>query len=158
MNPTQPAVGEPPCFECEGGVLKRVLLDYESELPKYGTFTVPKVPMEQCDRCGDTVIGEEGNLAIESFVRGITKAISPDEIRNFFSKYGLTQRTASEITGYGEKNFSRWLSGKARPSESVSNFLRLLLADEEAFERLRIKDWEKDHSPLKQPTAEAATA
>ncbi|MFT5471249.1 MAG: putative zinc finger/helix-turn-helix YgiT family protein [Verrucomicrobiales bacterium] len=143
MKTTETAT-ETPCFECEAGVLKRVCLDYQSELPGYGAFTVPSVPMEQCDHCGDTVIGEEGNLAIESFVHEFTQAISPAEIRRLFTNYGLTQRTASEITGYGEKNFSRWLSGKARPSESVSNFLRLLLADEKAFERLRRRDWQTD--------------
>ena len=145
------------CFECESGVMRRVLLEYKSELAQYGEVTIPDVPMERCDQCGDTVIGEEGNLMIESAIEELTKAISPNEIRSFFTKYGLTQRSASEITGYGEENFSRWLSRKARPSESVSNFLRLLLADEEAFERLRIKDWETDRLSPKSRQVEVAS-
>ena len=60
-------------------------------------------------------------------------AISPEEVQAFLAKYHLTQREASQITGLGEKNISRWMTGRSRPLESVSNFLRLLLADEAAF-------------------------
>lgn len=128
-----------PCFECEGGILLPVLQDHRGCHPKLGEFVVPDVPMLRCGQCGDTVIGDEGNARIDGFLDKALNAISPEEVQAFLAKYHLTQREASQITGLGEKNISRWMTGRSRPSESVSNFLRLLLADEAAFERLRQK-------------------
>jgi putative zinc finger/helix-turn-helix YgiT family protein len=125
-----------PCFECEGGTLLPMLRDHRTEHPKLGVVTVPDVPMLSCESCGSTVIGDEGNRRIDAFLDKALNAISPAEIQAFLDKYGLTQKRASEITGLGEKNISRWLGGRSRPSESVSNFLRILLAEESAFERL----------------------
>jgi DNA-binding transcriptional regulator YiaG len=83
-----------------------------------------------CDHCHDTLIGHEGNAQIDAFLDKALNVISLREIQAFLDKYQLTQKRAAELTGYGEKNISRWLSGHARPSESVSNFLRVLLAED----------------------------
>lgn len=136
-----------PCFECESGRLQPVTEDHASRHPKLGDFVVRAVPMLRCDQCGDTVIGDEGNARIDSYLDAALNAISPEDIQAFLTKYHLTQRRASQITGYGEKNLSRWLTGRARPSESVSNFLRLLLADEDAFERLKQKNFKDREEP-----------
>lgn len=136
-KPRKKAPGSLPCFECEDGTLRPFLEDHPTEHPKLGKVTVPDVPMLRCNSCGSTVIGDEGNRRIDTFLDKALNAISPGEIQAFLDKYGLTQKVASEITGLGEKNISRWLGGRSRPSESVSNFLRVLLAEESAFERLR---------------------
>lgn len=130
-----------PCFECEDGTLQPVSQDYTSRHPRLGEVIIPAVPMLRCDKCGDTVLGDEGNQRIDAWFDKALNAISPEEVQQFLAKYGLTQKEAAQITGYGEKNISRWASGRARPSESVSNILRLLLSDEGAFERLRRKDF-----------------
>ena len=134
-----------PCFECEDGTLRAVIEDYKTTLPEVGKIVVPNVPMERCDECGDTVIGEEGNKIIDAYLDKITGAITASEIQAFLDKYSITQKEAAEITGYGEKNISRWLRGHMRPSKSVSNNLRTLLASAEAFEILRNRNW--SHSP-----------
>jgi HTH-type transcriptional regulator/antitoxin HigA len=97
--------------------------------------------MLRCDRCGDTVIGDEGNRLIDAWLDHCANIITPEEVQSFLTKYRLTQKEASTITGLGEKNLSRWLTGRARPSVSVSNFLRVLLADESAFELLRQRNF-----------------
>lgn len=130
-----------PCFDCEGGTLRPVLQDHATHHPKLGSVTIPAVPMLRCDSCGAMVIGEEGNNRIDVFLDKALNAVSPREIQAFLNKYQLTQKRAAELTGYGEKNISRWLSGHSRPSESVSNFLRVLLAEDSAFERLRMKNF-----------------
>jgi putative zinc finger/helix-turn-helix YgiT family protein len=130
-----------PCFECEVGTLQPMLLDHSTTHPRLGSITIPAVPMLRCDRCEATVIGEEGNTLIDAFLDKALNVISPNEIQAFLDKYKLTQKRAAEITGYGEKNISRWLGGRARPSESVSNFLRVLLAEDSAFERLLMKNF-----------------
>ena len=130
-----------PCFECDDGILEVKLLDYNSQHPQLGEFTVSKVPMLVCNCCGDTLLGEEGNTKIDHYLDKALNAISPEELQGFLSKYGLTQKEASKLTGYGEKNISRWLTGRSRPSESVSNFFRMVLNSEEAFSLLQSKNW-----------------
>ncbi len=130
-----------PCFECENGTLHAVIEDYKTTLPEVGEIVVSNVPMERCDECGDTVIGEEGNKIIDAYLDKITGAITVSEIQAFLDKYSITQKEAAEITGYGEKNISRWLRGHMRPSKSVSNNLRTLFASTEAFEILRNRNW-----------------
>lgn len=129
------------CFECESGKLIPIRTNYETEHPKLGKVIIPDVTVLVCEQCGDRVLGDEGNRRIDEFLDKALNVISPEEIQAFLAKYGLTQRLASQITGYGEKNLSRWASGRLRPSESVSNMLRLLLADESSFERLRQKNF-----------------
>lgn len=129
------------CFECETGTLIPALKDYPVVIKKGKVLNVPDVPMLVCDCCGDQVTGDDGNAYINAFLDKALNVISPEEVQQFLSKYSLTQKEAAQITGFGEKNISRWASGRARPSESVSNILRLLLSDEEAFERLRRKDF-----------------
>lgn len=144
MKTKPPSHNQPdglPCFECEAGRLRPVREDYVTKLSDHRETVVPDVPMLRCDHCGDTVIGDEGNRLIDAWLAKRNDAITPEEIQSFLVKYRLTQKEASEITGYGEKNLSRWLTGRARPSRSVSNFLRLLLADETALERLRRGDF-----------------
>lgn len=118
-----------------------IQLDYTTNHPKLGAVTIPRVSMLRCDQCGDTLIGHEGNAQIDNYLDNALNAISPDEIQQFLTKYSLTQKQASRITGLGEKNISRWASGHSRPSESVSNFIRLLLADAGTFERLKRKNF-----------------
>ena len=55
--------------------------------------------MLQCDSCGATVIGEEGNNRIDSFLDKALNVITPVEIQAFLDKYHLTQKRASELTG-----------------------------------------------------------
>ncbi|MGD1978633.1 MAG: type II toxin-antitoxin system MqsA family antitoxin [Akkermansiaceae bacterium] len=161
MKTTQPKTSsdqEIPCFECESGSLIPMLKDHPVEVKDGRVLIVPNVPMLVCDCCGDQVTDDEGNAHINAFLDKALNPITPEEVQQLLSKYSLTQREAAQITGYGEKNISRWASGRARPSESVSNILRLLLSDEEAFERLRRKDFSthpKVSYPLKvgQPDA-----
>lgn len=129
-----------PCFECDG-TLEAVKLPYTTELPDIGQVVIEDVPMLKCPKCGDTVLGEEGNRLIDASLNRITGAITPEEMKLFLKQYGLTHKQAAAITGYGEKNISRWVTGKMRPSASVSNFFRLLIAERSAFETLKGRQW-----------------
>lgn len=140
-KPTKSLEQSIPCFGCETGTLMPVLRDYKVETRGGKILNIPAVPMLMCDQCGDTVTGDEGDTYINAYLDKALNAISPKEIQEFLDKYQLTQKRAAELTGYGEKNISRWLSGHSRPSESVSNFLRVLLAEKSAFERLKMKNF-----------------
>lgn len=146
-----------PCFECESGSLRPTQKDYSTQLKGHGDIIIKNVPMLQCDQCGDTIIGDEGNDLIENELRRISKALSPKEWQTFLDRYELTQQQASAITGLGEKNISRWLRGKARTSESISNYIRLLLASPAAFQTLKERKFSNDQTETsfeeKQPDA-----
>jgi Zn-dependent peptidase ImmA (M78 family)/transcriptional regulator with XRE-family HTH domain len=129
-----------PCFECDG-TLQRVLRPQMTQLPDFGEVTVPDVPVLTCPKCGDTVLGAEGSRYMDAWLNKYTGALTPEELKQFLEQYGLTHKQAAAITGYGEKNISRWLAGKMRPTVSVSNFFRLLIADRSAFETLKNRQW-----------------
>lgn len=150
MKPTKTEVREPmSCFECDAGQMRPIFEDYMIELKSLGTVTIPQVPMQQCDCCGDTLIDGDGSAYIDDYVDRATNALRPAELQHFLEKYNLTQKEAAQITGYGEKNISRWLSGRARATASVSNFFRTLIAEPSAFERLKAKNWSV--MPVKKP-------
>lgn len=136
-----------PCFECAEGTMHLVYEDFKTETSDLGTVTVPEVPMHRCDHCEACVVGDEGGEVIDAYLDKISGAITPKEIQAFLDKYKITQKQAAEITGYGEKNISRWLRGHMRPSKSVSNHLRTLLASTEAFEILRNRSWNHQGAP-----------
>lgn len=131
-----------PCFECDDGVLRRELIDYETKIPEVGQVVVPNVPIMNCDQCDCQVMGDEAGEMIDAYLDKVTAAISPEEIQALLDKYSINQKEAAEITGYGEKTFSRWLRGHMRPSRSVSINLRTLLASPEAFEIARKRNWD----------------
>lgn len=130
-----------PCFECDEGILLPELRTYHTTLPEYGEVAIPDIPMLCCSKCGDLVTDKAGDDAIQEAITRILNPITPEEVHYFLQKYNITQKEASQITGYGEKNISRWLTGKVRPTTSVSNFLRILSADEGAFQKLRTKNF-----------------
>lgn len=130
-----------PCFECDSGTMHPIRQDYTTTHPKLGSVTIPGVAMLRCDHCQDTLLGEEGNTQIDAYLSEALNSITPAEVQQFLDKYNLSQKQASMITGLGEKNISRWLNGHSRASESVSNYLRILLVDSQAFERLKQKNF-----------------
>jgi HTH-type transcriptional regulator/antitoxin HigA len=130
-----------PCFECDSGTMHPIRQDYTTSHPKLGALTIPKVAMLRCNQCGDLLIGHEGNTQIDAYFAEALNSITPAEVQQFLDKYNLSQKQASIITGLGEKNISRWLNGHSRASESISNYLRLLSADAQTFERLKQKNF-----------------
>ncbi len=147
MKPKANTKPEPmPCFECDSGTMQPIRQNYTTTHPKLGAVTIPGVAMLCCDHCADTIIGQEGNTQIDAFLSEALNSITPAEVQQFLDKYNLSQKQASMITGLGEKNISRWLNGHSRASESISNYLRILLVDSQAFERLKQKNFTDDQN------------
>lgn len=155
MNLSPSQQNEPrPCFECADGILEPAREDYHGEHPELGAFVVPDVCIAQCATCGDKVLPHEGHQQIDAYLNKALNVISPEEIGALLTQYRLTQKEASQIFGYGEKNISRWASGRSRPSQSVSNFLRVIASDSSAFERLRAKDFGESVPAVSYPNEE----
>ncbi len=52
--------------------------------------------------------------------------LSPSEIKNIRARLSLSQREMSELMQAGEKSYTRWESGRARPSKVINLMLRAI--------------------------------
>ena len=78
----------------------------------------------------------------------------PDDIRQLRERFGLTQTEISNALGLGGKTWTRWESGRERPSRSMNNMLvflhngKLTLED---FEHIAIREDEPSDPPADAP-------
>lgn len=54
------------CFECENGILRTILLPYETTNGRGELLIVPAVPHEVCDKCGDICFQATASRMIEA--------------------------------------------------------------------------------------------
>ncbi len=129
-----------PCPECEEGQLVSVIGNFETACDGQSVI-VPNVAMECCSSCAESFLTPEGSQQVAEHLAKVSGSLEPAELKAFLEKYELTHREAATILGIGEKNFSRWLSGKQRISTSMSRYIRTLLVHPDAFETLRTRNW-----------------
>ncbi len=134
------------CFECEGGILLPVREPFTARTSEGMEITVPDVPMERCNSCGDIVLSGEATTYVNDFLDRATSRLSREELQAFLDQYGLSQREAEQILGLGEKMIGRWLKGPFQVSASISNYIRVLMAVPGAFEILKARKWAKGQS------------
>jgi len=141
MKTKASAANDHPCFECGTGTLVSVLEPFTTRTTDGMEITVPDVPMERCSHCGDMVLSAEAAAMVDAWIDRATGRLSREELQAFLDQYQLTQREAEQVLGLGEKMISRWLKGPARVSASMSNYIRLLMVDPQAFDILRQRRW-----------------
>jgi hypothetical protein len=130
-----------PCFECKGGILLPVCEAFIARTSDGLEITIPDVRMERCNLCGDTVLSGEAAAYVNEYVDRASSRLSRDELQAFLDQYHLSQREAEQILGIGEKMIGRWLKGPFQVSTSISNYIRVLMADPRAFEILKARKW-----------------
>jgi YgiT-type zinc finger domain-containing protein len=54
-----------PCWECEEGILIRMLEDYEVETKDGKTLKIPNTPLLKCPLCNDSVFDTDAIIHIE---------------------------------------------------------------------------------------------
>ncbi len=132
-----------PCFECEGGILRPVRESFTTRTSEGLEITVPDVTMERCNLCSETVLSGEATAYVNDYLDRAVSRLSREELQAFLDQYQLTQREAEQILGLGEKMIGRWLKGPFQVSASISNYVRVLIADPGAFEILKQRKWAK---------------
>lgn len=137
-----------PCFECEGGILRPVRESFTTRTSEGLEITIPDVAMERCNLCGDTVLSGEATAYVNDYLDRATSRLSRQELQAFLDQYGLTQREAEQILGLGEKMIGRWLKGPFQVSASISNYIRVLMADPGAFEILKERKWASQRTKI----------
>ena len=104
--------------------------------------------MERCNVCGDTVLSGEATAYVNDYLDRAVSRLSREELQSFLDQYQLTQREAEQILGLGEKMIGRWLKGPFQVSASISNYIRVLMADPGAFEILKARKWAADRTKI----------
>jgi DNA-binding transcriptional regulator YiaG len=84
-----------------------------------------EVPAWQ-DEAGEIYLDGESEAKIESVKARHMGLLSPDDIRELRLGLGLTQREIARLLQLGEKSWTRWESGRERPSRSMNLLLHAL--------------------------------
>lgn len=75
---------------------------------------------------GDYILGDEAQEAIDRTKARHMGLLAPDEIRQLRQALELTQAEMSDLLQLGRKTYTRWESGRERPSRSLNILLRSL--------------------------------
>ncbi len=89
------------------------------------TVTI-KVPVERDTATGELLLTPEALELIEATQARYMGLLTPEEIKSLREQLGLTQREIAELLQAGEKSYTRWESGRARPSRIVNVLLSAL--------------------------------
>jgi DNA-binding transcriptional regulator YiaG len=84
------------------------------------------VPVTIDPHTGEELLTPEAIELIETTKARYMGLLLPGEIREMRERLGLTQKQISTLLQAGEKSYTRWESGRARPSRMVNVLLRLL--------------------------------
>jgi DNA-binding transcriptional regulator YiaG len=104
----------------------------ETEMPVYiptpdgksiaETITV-KVPALKDPATGEVYLTGEALEIMDKAKARLMGVLLPTEIKELRSRTGMTQREMSNLLGIGEKTYTRWESGRERPSQSLNRLL-----------------------------------
>lgn len=78
-------------------------------------------------RTGDVFFDGEARKILEKAKARHMGLLTPDQIRELRGHLGLTQKEISELIQIGEKTWTRWETGRERPSRSLNVLLNALL-------------------------------
>jgi DNA-binding transcriptional regulator YiaG len=103
------------------------------------------VPMEWDEIVREWLLTAEAELMIESTKARHMGLLAPEEIRALRENLNLTQAQLSELLLIGAKTWTRWETGRQRPSRSLNILLRALqtgLLTPQSLRQLQeSKDW-----------------
>src|SRR5438874_4365310 len=81
------------------------------------------VPVEWDAQLNEWLLTEEAHQIIDSTKARHMGLISPTELKEMRTRLRLTQRQIGELLQVGEKSYTRWETGRARPSRSLNVLL-----------------------------------
>src|ERR1035441_7500261 len=110
------------------------------------------VPLKWDEELREWLLTAEAHQIIENTkARYMGLLLSPD-IKKMRERLGLSQKRISELVQSGEKSWTRWETGKARPSRMVNVLLRLIyegkvFVSDLIAQRTPGVDWRKNCCP-----------
>lgn len=88
------------------------------------------VPVHSCAECGTQFTGEEAERLRHETVCQHLGRLTPTEIRDIRSRYGMRRADFATATRLGEATLARWESGALLPNAAYDQYLRLLRTPE----------------------------
>lgn len=85
-----------------------------------------KIPMEWDEALGEWLITTEGDLMLENTKARHMGLMLPTELAGLRRRLRMTQAQMGELLCIGEKTWTRWESGRQRPSQSLNLLIRAL--------------------------------
>jgi len=111
--------------------MKTIVADIEVRIPNLdgdgiAETHIIQVPVEIDPVTGEELLTQQAVELIETTKARYMGLLLPEEIKALRKDLNLTQKQMSELLQAGEKSYTRWENGKARPSRIVNLLLRLL--------------------------------
>jgi len=106
------------------------------------------VPVHIDPQSGEEILTAAAHELIEKTKARRMGLMLADEIRELRERFSLTQEQISELLQIGAKTYTRWESGRARPSRSLNLLLCALRDGALSLEYLRCKREGHDWAPL----------
>jgi putative zinc finger/helix-turn-helix YgiT family protein len=82
-----------------------------------------KVPAWRDPKDGEVYFDGEGLRILDRAKARHMGLLTPEQIKKLRERLGLTQKQLSELLQIGEKTWTRWESGRERPSRSINVLL-----------------------------------
>lgn len=107
-----------------------------------------RIPVTIDPHTGEEMLTEEAFEILETTKARHMGLLLPEQIKALRERLQLSQKEMSRLLQAGEKSYTRWESGRARPSRLVNVLLRSLDDGELSLEYLRSQrevdeDWNK---------------
>jgi len=111
--------------------MKTKTQDFEVLVPNAGGTGVAERVTVQIPLCWDKeleqwLLTEEAHQIIEDTKACHMGLILPQQMKELRERYGYTQAQIGELFQAGEKSWTRWETGKHRPSRSINLLIRAL--------------------------------
>jgi transcriptional regulator with XRE-family HTH domain len=105
-----------------------------------------KIPLEWDEELKEWLLTAEAHQIIEDTKARLLGLILPEQMKELRQRLGYTQKQMGELFQVGEKSWTRWESGKHRPSRSISLLIQALYDNELNLAYLQTKSGFKSRS------------
>jgi len=96
-----------------------------------------EVPVVWDEEIGEWLLTEEAHALIEDTKARHMGLLLPQQFRQLRQRHALTQSEIGELFQVGAKSWTRWETGKHRPSRSVNLLIKALFDNQISIEYLR---------------------
>jgi DNA-binding transcriptional regulator YiaG len=105
--------------------------EFEVHVPKAdgsGIAETVKVKVPVCwdEELQDWLMTPEGHEIIDDTKARLTGLLLPGQLKELRDRFGYSQKQMGELFQVGEKSWTRWETGKQRPSRSINLLIRAL--------------------------------
>ena len=130
--------------------MKTKLEDFEIVVPGVEENSIERrftiqIPLEWDEDLQSWLIGDEGQRMIDHAKAGAMGLMLPGQMKALRERLGYTQKQMGELFQVGAKSWSRWETGRHRPSRVISLLIRALYDGEISLDYLLEKAGKKPH-------------